>query len=268
MTRSSLLESKSYNRDSDARKFTDSFSMLSIESRDIRDLRTSKNKSAYPQKNYRTNKKKLKTNTLSIPECFIRKVGSDGDFVEIEPIFLTNQKLLWKENFLIKPYFKYSPEERIKLSKAFARHVDSVEDVLFILKCGNSREMKEGFDSAIALVAECDATLLSETVNWLRNLFIYDVEKARKYEYSWDILILGIACASHLSSAQKLKLFLSLFVNSLGRATKATLIDSLKMLEEEIDSELIKISLERFVSSNELDTYIRYYAQEAIDDLS
>jgi hypothetical protein len=40
------------------------------------------------------------------------------------------------------------------------------------------------------------------------------------------------------------------------------------MLEGEIDSELIQISLERFASSNELDTYIRDYAREAIDDLS
>jgi hypothetical protein len=176
MTRSSLLESKSYNRDIDARKFTDSFSMLSIEGRDNRDLRTSKNKSTYPQKSYRINKKKLTNNTFSINEFLILKIGSDGDFVEIEQTFLTNQKLLWKENSWIKPYFKYSPEERIKLSKSFARYVESVEDILFILKCGNSREIKEGFDSAIALVAECDVTLLSETVHWLRNLFIYDFE--------------------------------------------------------------------------------------------
>lgn len=173
----------------------------------------------------------------------------------------------WAENlFFIEQYFAHSPEERVKNSRFSARHVKTLDDILFVLKCATSRDMREGFDGGVAILAECSEEILIKTIHRLRRLLIHSPEKAKIYENYWEILILAIACAKRLSEMRKFNLFLSLFVNNLGRAVKTSLIDGLRLLN--YDPELIKICLERFLYPRERDDYIRAYAQEAIDDLS
>lgn len=218
----------------------------------------------YKQKNYcqkpidkRTDRFKFTSEYLNI------KVDSNCQDVETY-----DRDFLVRDNGLLKRYFLDSPDERVRKRQHFARYVQTIEDVFFILKCGNMREIQEGFDGAVALLAECNTSALVQTISWVRQLWINNFEKARKYESYWEILILGVACATNLSPQRKLELFSGLFIQNLGRATKAALIDALRMLEGKIDIDLIKDCLERFISKNELDEYIRNYAQEAIDDLS
>ncbi|WP_013321946.1 hypothetical protein [Gloeothece verrucosa] len=175
--------------------------------------------------------------------------------------YLDSQSVL-----LIKEYFAYSPYERVKLSKNYARNIKSVDEVFAVLQLGTARGIKEAYDGATALLAECSTKVLSQTVDKIRRELISNPLAIKKYEDDLEILITAIACSQKISTKKKERL-INLFVQHSNRTVKAAIIDAFRILEGEINSEAIIKHLKPFTSDQEPDEYIRRYAEEAISDL-
>jgi hypothetical protein len=164
----------------------------------------------------------------------------------------------------LQSYFNLTPQKRVELKYRYARKIQTIEDVLITLSLGNDPKFKEGYDGAIALLAECSEKVLTQTINLFRSNLIFQKEVN---EENLEILLKSVACASKITSEKKFSLIISLFVKNLGSLTKLTLIDSLTILSDDLDFDLIEVCLERFASNKETDDYVRNCAKEAIEDL-
>ncbi|WP_204106746.1 MULTISPECIES: hypothetical protein [Spirulina sp. CCY15215] len=173
-----------------------------------------------------------------------------------------------KELDLLKWYFQNPPNKRIKICKKVAEDIRTIEEILEILKWGNQNNVRDGYDGAIALLAECDGNLLAQLMllghtPYGQYINIFSPEQ-------WEILIKSVACSQKIQVMKKYILIVG-FMNNYnlwGRLVKSAIIDFFWIVEDELDDiELIHPILERFIRKDS-DLYIRKYAQEALDDIS
>lgn len=167
-------------------------------------------------------------------------------------------------NSNIREYFSLKPSTRAQKRKEYVQYVESTEDVFDILKLGNTKSIVDAYDGAVDLLAESDRNLLIHSVEQAREKYISDnnVELAQSWEKNWEILIKALSCALNLKPHKKMSLLLSLCDPryKLSRLIKLTLIDAIVDLD--LDSELIMVMLQIFISERESDNFVRNYAKE------
>lgn len=169
-------------------------------------------------------------------------------------------------NLLIREYFITQPSLRPKLRKFTAKYINSIETVLEILKWSRKKGVQEAYDSAIDLLSECGSILIK-----LANSDA--IERSNEnhdhiaIEEEWEVLIKGIACACNLSTEQRFNTITQLISKQKSRLVKASIIDALLIMQDEIKPDTIKKHLAYFLSDNEADEYIRDYAQEAAQEI-
>lgn len=171
---------------------------------------------------------------------------------------------LYQTILTLQSYFDATPQERVTLREKYAKKIKTLEEVLITLSLGNSSKIKESYNGAIALLAECREIVLTQGINFFRKELTL---REKVNEENLEILIKAVACASLISPEKKLSLITGLLVNNLGRLTKLTLIDALIILADDLDYNQIKPHLERFLSPKETDAYVRQCAKEALEDI-
>ncbi|MCU0548380.1 MAG: hypothetical protein MUC48_03445 [Leptolyngbya sp. Prado105] len=181
-------------------------------------------------------------------------------------------------DLLIKEYFLASPEQRAKLRSSIAQRLSSAKSILSILGWTHLTTVKDVYDGAVDLLAECEDVrvfanacdcLLDLTHSSSRDSNLYRPEV---YERSWDILIKGIGCAYHIQPQARLRLLQKLAMSLLPilnrRSIKATLLDVLAILfdQEGVNQHFIETYIQFF--EQDRDEYIRNYAKETLAELS
>jgi len=175
--------------------------------------------------------------------------------------FLKNNNAL---ELLIKGYFFAAPSDRPIQCKFIAKYLNSVEGILLVLDWSRKKIVKEPYDSAVDLLSECGKILLKVISNEvITSLFTKDVIA---YEEKLEVLITGIAFAHSISSQERLEAITNLIPSS-RRSIKAAIIDALLILQDEVNSYILRYHLARFLYTDELDEYIRQYAKEALKEL-
>lgn len=180
-------------------------------------------------------------------------------------MFLSNQN---DTDLLIREYFLAKPDNRRKLQKHIAQHINSVEAILEILDWSTRSRVQEAYDGAIDLIAECsDVNIILKVVN--QKLINYDTNSSNilVLEEKWEVLIKGIAHNQNIPIKQKFSTITHLIPGSKRRLVKTAIIDALLIMQDEVDTNSIKEQLAIFVSSKESDEYIQEYAKEAMEEI-
>lgn len=171
-------------------------------------------------------------------------------------------------DLLIREYFLAKPDNRRKLQKHIAKHINSVEAILEILEWSTKSRVQEAYDGAIDLVAECsNINVILKVVNQKLINQSTNSNNVSAIEEKWEVLIKGIACNQNISAKQKFDTITQLIPGSKRRLIKTAIIDALSIMQDEVDTNSIKEQLAIFVSSKESDKYIREYAKEAMEEI-
>jgi hypothetical protein len=212
--------------------------------------------------------------TPSYPQILATKSTNSGAKITISDNSRKNDISGFTQNIIgdsvLIGYFNADPNDRVKLRAITAKKIQSFTDILKVLALANSLKIRERFDSSIALLAECKGSILVIAIQKILNLFHEHPKKAQKDEDNWVIVILALVCCqNHIGTNQKLKALTSLFAvqNKLTREVKTAIIDALSLLEDDVNSQLLVRQLKYFTNQNELDQYVRNYAQEVIENL-
>lgn len=178
-------------------------------------------------------------------------------------------------DLLIREYFLSPHAQRAKLRKLVFQNIKSWKSVLAILAWSKRKEVFDAYDGAVDLLAECtDISLLQsaaqylETTRFLASSSSSNASKSSNLDEFWEVLIKGIACAYQIPSQERFIVILNLLPVSDRRIIKATIIDALVILADEMDIQPIQNSISRFASTHEPDLYIRNYAEEALQGLA
>ncbi len=119
----------------------------------------------------------------------------------------------------IKTYFNASPQDRGNVRIFYARNIQKIQEVLIILSLGNSPNFNDAYDGAVALLAECNQDVLSESVEFFRQQLIQR-HLTTSEEKNLEILIKSVACSSFVELARKLGLITTLFVKNISSLIK------------------------------------------------
>ena len=171
-------------------------------------------------------------------------------------------------DLLIKTYFSSSPEERYKSRKYIIEHIKDIKPVVAILSYGASGEYRESYEGAINLLAETDNFSLLKEISLhsgeMYNLFLqkFQLNIAEKV---LEILINALACAYKINVNDRFYLLINVIPKINSRMIKASMIDALGLIADEMDLEIIKEEIKKFISDE--DQYISDYAQEALEDI-
>ncbi|MBD2394602.1 hypothetical protein H6G11_10095 [Cyanobacterium aponinum FACHB-4101] len=171
-------------------------------------------------------------------------------------------------DLLIKNYFSSSSEERYKSRKHIIEQIKDFKPFLAILSYGASGEYRDGYEGAINLLAETnDYTLLKEVS--LRSLILYKsllLERGINIAENFlEILITAIACAEKINVNDRFNLLVNIIPKINSRMIKASMIDALGLIADQMDLEAIKTEIKKYILDK--DSYISSYAQEALEDL-
>ncbi|MEH2104664.1 hypothetical protein [Nostoc sp.] len=175
-------------------------------------------------------------------------------------------------DLLIREYFLSSSPQRAKLRKLVFQNINSWQSILAILMWSRRKEIFDAYDGASDLLAECaDINLFKGAIQYLESANLLATSSASNLfnlDDFWEVLLKGIAYAYQIPAKERFNITLNLFPVSNRRIVKAAIIDTLVILGDEMDIEPIRNSISRFSSTHEPDSYIRNYAQEALDEIS
>jgi hypothetical protein len=178
---------------------------------------------------------------------------------------------------LIREYFLSSPATRAKLRRLVFQDIKSYQSILAILSWSRRKEVSDAYDAASDLLAECvDISFLKDAIQYLETVTLLTASssgsKLSDLDDFWEVLIKGIAYAYQIPVKDRFQVLFSLFPISNTRIFKAAIIDALVILADEMDDEMdieqIKNSLEKFSTPHEQDLYIRHCAEEALQEIS
>ncbi|HLO83720.1 MAG TPA: hypothetical protein VK203_01725 [Nostocaceae cyanobacterium] len=195
------------------------------------------------------------------------KVDKDSHTGRI-PVETINELFFSNDNdsiLQIKDYFSLNPFKRKECVECVAKYITSESVVLEVLNLATSRNVREGFDAAIMLLAECGNVIIT-TLEKLQKPNIDDKD-ILILEEKWEILVKSIACASKIDAQARFDAIKNLIPDTNRRLVKTAIIDALQIIEDDIDTESIKNELQYFLSDSEQDEYVKKYAQEAIEDI-
>jgi hypothetical protein len=165
----------------------------------------------------------------------------------------------------IEHYFRSNDQDRLEMRRKVALRVKTFETVFLVLEWGVRGDVHDSYAAAVDLLAECEGILIGA----LQYLYLEYPRKGTKQldlETKLDVLIQGLARAHRLSSESRLRAVTAL-VSSKSRIVKAAIVDAVSALENKRNKRMIKELLSLFSSSRETDTYIRQYAEDALEDI-
>ena len=176
---------------------------------------------------------------------------------------------------LIHRYFlSSSPEQRVHLRKAIAGIINRYNSILKILDFSKQGNIKDAYDAGVDLLAEFNTLELHNQAFQYLEAISHLVEQSssqktrRLLEDFWEILTKGVSCAYKVSAEERFELIVKISMVSQRRLVKTAVIDALVTIAAEMeDVQPIKSFLGRYTSEYESDTYVRDYAQQALEDL-
>lgn len=173
-------------------------------------------------------------------------------------------------DLLIREYFLSSSEQRAKSRATIASHVKGLKFVFEILSRGASSKVRYSFNGAVNLLAEIDdLEILDSACQAVGKPYfrMYSNPSTRVFaERFAEILVKAIACAYKINASQRLRLLTQSVPSIDNRIIKASLIDALVLIADEVYISTVQAAIEeRFV--NDPDQYIRDYAAEALQDI-
>jgi hypothetical protein len=172
-------------------------------------------------------------------------------------------------DLLIREYFLSSSEQRAKSRSTIASHVQGLKSVFAILSWGASGKVQDSFDGAVNLLAETnDLEILNSACQTVKKPYLqmYRNPSTRVFSENFlEILIKAIACAYKVNANQRLRLLTQSVPSVDNRIIKASLIDALVLVSDEVDANTVQTAIERYTS--DFDQYIRDYASEALQDI-
>lgn len=177
---------------------------------------------------------------------------------------------------LIHRYFlSSSPEQRVHLRKAIAGITNRYNSILKILDFSRQGDIKDAYDVGVDLLAEFNTLELHDQAFQYLEAISHLVEQSsslktrRLLEDFWEILTKGVSCAYKVSAEERFELIGKISRASQRRLVKTAVIDALITIANDMeDVQPIKNFLGRYTSEYESDTYVRDYAQEALEDLA
>ncbi|GBO55184.1 hypothetical protein APA_3234 [Pseudanabaena sp. lw0831] len=173
-------------------------------------------------------------------------------------------------DLLIREYFLSSSLQRSKSRKVIFQYINSWQSVLDVLRWGANSKANESYDGAVNLLAEIDSFAVLEILGLVaKKLYIpmLDNEAHRCLADSClEILIKSIACAYKVDPTQRYRLIFDVIPPTNRRTIKASVIDALLIIADEIDVNTIKNAIERYTFDK--DQYICDYAKEALQELN
>jgi hypothetical protein len=179
----------------------------------------------------------------------------------------STQPLPVLKNSLIDEYFRLSPINRATVRKRTVAQIKSVSAVFAVLDWSLRGDIANSYDAAVDLLAECGDVLVKSIEYFnLENLRLYRSSNQIDSDTKLDVLINGIARASKLSAATRLKVIIQLS-SSKSRMVKAAIIDAAVLLVNQKNKKPISTLLTWFASSKEADDYVRRCAEEALAEI-
>lgn len=176
---------------------------------------------------------------------------------------------------LIHRYFlSSSPEQRVHLRKAIAGVINRYNSILKILDFSRQGDIKDAYDAGVDLLAEFNTLELHSQAFQYLEAISHLVEQSsslktrRLLEDFWEILTKGVSCAYKVSAEERFELIVKISRASQRRLVKTAVIDALVTIANDMeDVQPIKNFLGCYTSEHESDTYVRDYAQQALEDL-
>jgi hypothetical protein len=173
-------------------------------------------------------------------------------------------------DLLIREYFLSSSSRRAISRKIVIKHINTLTSIFTVLGWGASGKVRNGYDGAVSLLAEIDSfELLRKASQTIEQNYLSITEKhpgQNFIESSFEILIKSIACAYKIDAGRRLKLLIDILPQLHQRIIKASIIDALVLISDEVDLNDVR----RVIQNLEFDSdqYIRSYAAEALQDIS
>lgn len=173
-------------------------------------------------------------------------------------------------DLLIREYFLSSSSKRAKSRQTIIEHINSLPNsVLAVLSWGASTKARDSHDGAVNLLAETNNLALLEVLGLAAKKVYIPMLENPSYrgfaETCLEILIKAIACAYRIDPRQRYRLIFDVIPPTNRRAIKASVIDALIIIANEIDVTTIKNAIERYTFDK--DQYICEYAKEALQEL-
>lgn len=174
-------------------------------------------------------------------------------------------------DLLIREYFLSSSSKRAKSRQTIIERINLLpKSILAVLSWGASGKTHDSYDGAINLLAETNSISLLELLSiTARELYIPMLENPSYRVFAencLEILIKAIACAYKVDPIQRYRLIFDVIPPTNRRTIKASVIDALLIIADEIDVNTIKNAIERYTFDK--DQYICDYAKEALQELN
>ncbi len=174
-------------------------------------------------------------------------------------------------DLLIREYFLSSSSKRAKSRKTIIERINLLpKSILAVLSWGASGKIHDSYDGAINLLAETNSISLLELLSGTaKELYIPMLENPSYRDFAetcLEILIKSIACAYKVEPTQRYRLIFDVIPPTNRRTIKASIIDALLIIADEIDVNTIKNAIERYTFDK--DQYICDYAKEALQELN
>lgn len=169
--------------------------------------------------------------------------------------------------YSIRDYFLSKPSERPALCKSTAVEVTTVANVMLVLDWGSDGTIKEGWDSAIALLSEMGEVLIEapgsrEQMQWKKGLNV-------KWQAMMALLVVGLSRSNKIAPHKKLKAILQLlteFDRYCARSIRSKIVDAVVDLVGQIDPGTIANFIVALMSRAETAPSFQQYFEEAIED--
>lgn len=170
--------------------------------------------------------------------------------------------------YSIRDYFLSKPNNRPALCKSTAAEVTTVANVMLILDWGSDGTIKEGWDSAIALLSEMGEVLAQvptspELTQWKRRGL------SLKWEKMMGLLVVGLSRSTRMPPEKRLKAVLQLlpeFKHCHTRRIKSAVIDAVLDLIGQIDPAIMTNFLVILMSKWETTRTFEQYFEQVIED--
>jgi len=174
-------------------------------------------------------------------------------------------------DLLIREYFLSSSSKRAKSRQTIIERINLLpKSILAVLSWGASGKTHDSYDGAINLLAETNSISLLELLSvTARELYVPMIEDPSYRDFAetcLEILIKAIACAYKVDPIQRYRLIFNVIPPTNRRTIKASIIDALLIIADEIDLTTIKNAIGRYTFDK--DQYICNYAKEALQELN
>lgn len=178
------------------------------------------------------------------------------------------------DHMIRRYFFDASFKQRILLRTIIAGEAKHYNSILKILDFSRQGDIKDAYGAGVDLLAEFDSfELYEKAFQYLDSISHLAGQSSsqktiRRLEDFWEILTKGVSCAYKIPAEERFELIGKISMGSQRRLVKTAVIDALVTIADDIaDVQPVKNFLGRYTSEHESDSYVRDYAEEALEDL-